>query len=536
MPPSRVPVSQRILLTVIALAVAAWLITFELAQPLSMDHGIFTWGGHVLSHGGVMYRDTWDHKGPLPYYFAGWVEMVFGRTEWGFRLFDMAWQTGACVLIYATLRRLGTRSLAATAGVLVFIAWYVALDFANSDQPDGWVAVLMALMVFLLITRPRSAFVPWLCGALVSICCLMKINFGMFLLLPMLYAPSLREPLRWLAFMVKLGIGWLVPMLLSIAFFATHGILRDYYVASIGYNLVYANTQAFPWPIRLEIAFKMLFLSIRLALPTLLAIYGVARLARRDRRNAVLIGTWIVLTLINVCIQGKIVWLYHWLPVYPALAIGAGIGIDAVLACWGAYRLRQPNHMLANTAVAVGTLAVVATIGLPAARNVLAWTIHEVHGSPTDGYDQNTYGMWGHGPNSVEAASRYIAAHTKPDQFVLFGSSFVLGNYLSDRWNPTRLTEARPYMDTPVSPYTKEFLDEFLHGLQIHPPAYIVQASSELCKTDGYEARYCVQHLPPMQELLSRCYTKEQEIGGLDIWRRTCPNGPAARPAPDLPE
>ena len=535
MTPSRTHPGRNILLAVAGLAVTAWVFAFELAQPLSMDHGIFTWAGHVLSHGGLMYRDTWDHKGPLPFYFAGWVEMAFGRTEWGLRLFDMVWQIGACFLIYGTLRRIGARSLAAAVAVLVFVAWYVALDFANSDQPDGWAAVLVALSVFLLVSKPRSEIVPWLCGALISICCLIKITFGMFLILPMLYAPPLREPLRWFVYMLKIGIGWLIPMVLSIAFFASHGILKDYYDASIGYNLVYGTTQAFSWPMRLVLAFKMLFLSIRLCIPSLFAIYGVLQLVGRDRRKGILITTWIIASVIHVCIQGKMVWLYHWLPVYPALAIGFGLGVDTVLAWWTQERQWQKNIGVANALVGVGTVLTVVTVGLPPLRNVGSWTLHAVHGSPTDGYDENTYaGIWGRGPNSVAAVSRYIALRTKPDQFVLFGSSFVLGNYLSNRWNPTRLTEARPYMDTPVSPYTKQFLDEFLQGMEIHPPAYIVQASPALCKADSYEARYCIQHLPPMQDLLTRCYSMEKEIGGLDIWRRTCPNGPAARPAPDL--
>ncbi len=520
--------ATKIAAAVIVALLAAWWVAYELALPLSSDQGIFVWGGHVIRRGGVMYRDAWDVKGPFVFYLAALSEAVFGRNEWGFRAFDVIWQFAALPLVFATSRRLGADRIGAAAASLLYLTWYTTLNYEGTAQGDGWVAILLCLVAFLLLrTRRPSGATLWSCGLILGVCCLFKPTYGMFLFMPVLYIPDLPVTVpawrTWLARVALIAVGFAIPLALAVLFFLAHGALRDFYESYIGYNLsVYSAKDSFSWPVRLWMMFHMSVLSFRFFIPVLLAVAGLVTVARRIPRDAVMVTAWILATLVNVLIQGKLVYLYQWIPFYPALAVAAGVGISVVIVRYRAMKQRSQRPRLLAWAAGAAAVLAVAIVAGHAALNVGQWTLYALGRSPRADYAFEEYGFFGDHPGSVSDVSRYVAARTSPDDVVLFTNTFALGNFLSDRPSPSRLaSNTRTFFDAPGSSYFKRYRTEILRAVAEHPPVYVVAADEQVCRLDPFQRTYCIERFPALYAWLLANYRLESHMGQFNIWRRT---------------
>lgn len=501
--------------------VAAWWIAYQLAQPLGIDQGIFVWAGHVIRRGGLMYRDAWDVKGPLVYYLAAASEVVFGHHVWAFRALDLLWQFAAAPLIFATTRRAGAGRAAAAISVALYFIWFTALETADSAQPDAWAGILLCGVALLLLTRPRAPLTLLYCGILIGVCCLVKPTYGMFLLLPALYFVT---GTTWSNRFRALGLtiaGFVLPLLISVAFFSAHGALRDYYDTYIGFNLsVYAVKDALSWPDRAWIAFHVMVLSFRFFFAVPLALIGLIALARRAPSDAAMLCSWLLLAVVNVMIQGKMVWLYHYVPIYLPFAVAAGVGVSPVLTAARRAMVRSPRPRLVMLAIGTACVIPIGATCAGAALKMSAWTRHALAGSESDGFAEREFREWGDQPGAIVDASAYVRQHTDARDLVLFTNDWAGGNFLSERESPTPLTNPRAYMDAPASAYGAAYGRQFMTDLRTKPPTYVVAPGPALCGAPDFQGEYCINHAPMAYQWLKANYTIEKRMRWIDIWRR----------------
>lgn len=102
---------QRSPVQIVAIAgLAAFAVLWSIYQvllPISTDHGVFLWAGHVIRNGGVMYRDAWETRGPAPFYFMALLGSIFGHNSWSIRLADLLIQAVGTAAVALTVRRAG---------------------------------------------------------------------------------------------------------------------------------------------------------------------------------------------------------------------------------------------------------------------------------------------------------------------------------------------------------------------------------------------------------------------------------------------
>jgi len=60
-------------------------------MPFGSDQALFTLYGRQLAHGAVLYRDLFDMKQPGIFLFYTSAEVLFGFTEVGIHLFELAY-------------------------------------------------------------------------------------------------------------------------------------------------------------------------------------------------------------------------------------------------------------------------------------------------------------------------------------------------------------------------------------------------------------------------------------------------------------
>lgn len=96
-----------------------------------------------------------------------------------------------------------------------------------------------------------------------------------------------------------------------------------------------------PWLTRVQDMIGWLLTS-KFAVALGVSVAGLFFLARTRRADAIIIGLWLALTLCNVVLQGTY-WQYHWLVIYPPLAVLTGVGVHA-LARLAAARLTSASR------------------------------------------------------------------------------------------------------------------------------------------------------------------------------------------------
>jgi hypothetical protein len=61
----------------------------SLLLPAGRDQGIFAWVAEVMLQGGLPYADAWEVKGPAAHFAYALALLIFGKTEFAIRAFDL---------------------------------------------------------------------------------------------------------------------------------------------------------------------------------------------------------------------------------------------------------------------------------------------------------------------------------------------------------------------------------------------------------------------------------------------------------------
>jgi len=133
-----------------AIGVALLLFAVGIAMlgfPLGMDQGMFVHGARTLLSGGTLYRDVLEVKPPLIHELYALAILLPLPVDVAVRVFDIAWLTATCFLIFVAMRPLQVvwRYL----GLGLFVAILLASSYQNTAQPETFAALPLALLVLL---------------------------------------------------------------------------------------------------------------------------------------------------------------------------------------------------------------------------------------------------------------------------------------------------------------------------------------------------------------------------------------------------
>ena len=326
---------------------------------------------YSMAHGEVLYRDFFEHHGPLPYFLTAPLVRWFGAEP---RLLTVN-RLVSFVLVLLTLapvHRLANRLYGRSAGPLA-LAWLVSFPwFVEKSvewRPDVPAMCLVAWAAWFAIGRSRSAwavgFPTGLMLGLASLCTQKVAFLGLGIIVgALLHRRAARQPL---AGHVGAGcLGFALPWFACCGWFYAHDSLRDFLLAIFHRPLA--------WPIRERYAIGLLthnplgWAPAHEGLAVVGLVAGAVRLARarcRCRGEPVVvlpcIGHFAALPLVPA------VYLQYYLLAEPLVAVVAG-GIllrlleagrsrfasrsargwravplvAALIACsWGLYSLRQ---------------------------------------------------------------------------------------------------------------------------------------------------------------------------------------------------
>ena len=512
--------------------------------PFGADQAIFAEIGRTIWQGGMPYTDAWDQKPPAIFLiYAVAIRGPLGLMR-NVRAFDLAWLSLTVVVLIELGRRWWTLRAGAIAGLLYGALYVTTTGYWHSAQPDGFIALPLALALLLYDAAARRTVHGRLrsrrirrVGLLVAAGLLLgfafQLRFIMALLVPFIPLVELgavprRERLRlWLDRMVWLGVGFAFFQGVLVLYLAVGGALGEYIAAarfasgytSLGgpYSPEGLTTSNYLSTVRLSFLFWALGRLVLTAPAIIGGFFGVFVLRERRVQQLVL---FVVLGYVGIAAQAKF-FPYHYLYLLPFMALLGGWAWDQ------AFRLlrRTRGRSLATTggALLVGGLLlstpeVVDNAWWQWKGHVEYYTRPEARESYYD-----FFGPWNGGTFSYRASREtayYLERRTEPtDRLYVWGYDPLI-YLLAQRPSASRFVYSFPLMSDWAP---RSWQGEFMEELESHPPVYFV--------VQRYEgARWITGHVvdsgdyiawfPALESWLARNYELETEIEDYLIYRR----------------
>lgn len=482
-------ISNALLLILILAAVFALRLPSCAETVLAWDESVYLYVARDTLTGGVPYKTSFDHKGPLLYCILLPVVRFFGKSIWALRIFSTMYVLASISFVYLISKKIigDRRALIPPLVYGVFFSMPKFGGLASNSELFMMLPVIIATFFFVgyLLDDRASGRALFLCGLFSSAAVLVKgaafftvAIFPVAMVLRKCTRPEYGMP-RFLKDGAWLLAGGIVPLAAFAGYFARHGAFGDFYDACVTYNLRYIGTlsrqEAFG---RMCGFLKNAFVS---DVTTVLASVGalflmVKRKADpRERGTALFVVGLLVLSLFGVYSGRRMFGHYYLQMAFPfSLVIGAALYQSG---------LKQKHAERLVVAVIIAT----AVYALRPAR-ITAFT-QTVRNSEE---------------NPLVAVSDYVASRTEKDDtiFVLGGESLIY--VLSERASPTKYF----YWKLHSGPWRKtlDIRDQTLTSLSLKRPEYFVY------KPAGKGVDY-------LEDFMRKHYREEKRFGEYRAYR-----------------
>jgi len=496
----------------------------SLIYPFGRDQGVFAFMADSLLSGRVMYRDVLDIKPPLTPFVHVLALLLFGHSMTAIRILDLIW-TSATALVLCAFARRAFRSdlLGAIAGGL-YPYFYVPLGFWTTAQTDGWLNLPVAgALALFLVAQERETRRARLFLLGTGLCCglavLFKYTVGALpLLLTLVLLVGRRANLRDAAASAAwLLLGVLMPLLLCAIALLAYGAMPAFVENQFGLVPAYARIAVAHGLFGYVTGFVHGFTSHPgLRLPAIAlaagAVTGLLLYRRRPdwRVGLLLAAAWLAVAAGSTFSQGKF-FVYHYLPLLPAAAVGAALTAGLLLT-----KLKR-GRVLAGTTLAA-LLFVVA--GFPARFEA---SLRILSGRQTardkwvgdPQYEGSDFSL----RDDIELAD-YLREFTSPHDRVFIWGFEPAVYFLARRNTVTRFIDNVPMV---VEYERQRYRAEFIEAFAREPAeVFIVEHGDSIPEATGVrnDSYGALLGFPELVELLRMDYHAETRVGRFDVLRR----------------
>lgn len=320
-----------------AVALSALLLLPVVFFPLSPDLAIFTYGGRVLLEGGEIYRDFIDVKPPLVYYLMAIVQLVFGDSEPGIRLFDFVWQLGVCISLLFIVRRSGFSPRVAALSATLYALLYTSLSAASTMQCESFAGLLILWALFNFRKHPRRAASQFLCGLMLGLALCLK--YTLALVVPALLLYELLNSAGRMCVLLRrwtlIAGGLAVAVLLGLVWPLSRPGVWEHFVLNVNFTLEYNSLQALDGVfLRYVLTRLPALLADQLSIAVcsgvgaaLVLVFGRRSAGFKQRREAKILWLYVVIVLMCSVVAERKLFVYHLSRTFVLLAPLCAIGL-----------------------------------------------------------------------------------------------------------------------------------------------------------------------------------------------------------------
>jgi hypothetical protein len=417
----------------------------------SRDSGVFLYMGWRFLSGDIPYRDVWDHKPPLIYFVDALGLSLTPDSLWGIWLLRFIFIFLTFFLIYKVLDREFGLFAALAGSIALASGLFTVLEQGNVTEE--YALVFQALCFWLFIRAQKDNF-PLQTSFWIGLIGGLAFNFkqttiGVWIAYALiLFAVRIFQRKSPLLDLLSLSLGWLIPSLIFVIYFASHHALVDYWEQAFLYNFTYIGKHE--GLRRLVPVFFKGFLLLSQGGVLYLAVLGwLAGLAfvwfdRKATPHPLVLVALVSLPIevVLITISGRSI-IHYYLTLLPVMAILTGVLIYAVP------RLLEkiPNSSLQK--ISRWTPALLLLV-------VILWQFGQIKYYPEYVHILSI--------NEYAPVIDYVAKNTEEDDKVLIIGAESVINFLTRREAPTRYVYQYPLALLGRRPMFEEYFNQILQN------------------------------------------------------------------------
>ncbi|NQU95572.1 MAG: glycosyltransferase family 39 protein [Candidatus Omnitrophica bacterium] len=304
---------------------------------IDWDESMYLLGGDNILHGGILYKDFWDYKGPLLYLIFAFIIKVTGHSMLGLRLFTCVWIWFSALLIFF----IGKKLLNKTSGVFASIFFVVATSCANlaalasNSEIFFLLPVLIgAYIILFLKSKPVYFFI-----AGISLGLAFNINIiSIFHFLPLLlFILIMKRNENGLSQSMKNAsifcLGFLTPLFIFMAYFYYNGLMDKFMVVYFSKSFQYIAQSFAPGLIMNRLSDFLYHAAIVIWGICLLAVLSIfaylSGFYGKDKKIGFLI-LWSISVLLGIVLHGRF-FTHLFIQELPAICLLGGIFIGKII-------------------------------------------------------------------------------------------------------------------------------------------------------------------------------------------------------------
>ena len=209
-----------------------------------LDSSVFRYIGTVMQDGGVPYRDSFDHKGPL-IFLINYLGLFFGKN--GVWYFEYALLLVTAAEVYAVLRVFCGKPLSLAGTSMILLQLYDYLGEGNYTEEYALPFIVGALLVFTkyFIVEKASPVSVALCGVCCMAVLLLRANMvATWIVFPIavLFKEIRGKTNRWGVLIIYFLFGAIMFLLPFLVYFGMNNALDDLWEQYIIFNFSYSST------------------------------------------------------------------------------------------------------------------------------------------------------------------------------------------------------------------------------------------------------------------------------------------------------
>lgn len=290
------------------------------------DEGIYQVVGRVIRQGGLLYRDAWDNKPPILYLIYAFVN----GDHFLIRLLSLVFLIISIILFFLLAKKLFNKKSAIFSSTSIFAVLFstpfLEGNIANAENFMLAPIILAGLLIFTLSAR-RSTLIA--SGILLSLAFLTKIvaifdlaAFVIFLAFLQTWKDTeIANQLKGFAKKIKpLLVSFILPIIVTVLFFTSKGILPDFINSTLSQNAGYINVGN-----KLLFAQGLLMIKVLLLAGFVVLLWKLRHLLSKTQ---MFIFLWLGFSLFNAFFAGR-PYIHYLLVLLPSFALFIGEIIES---------------------------------------------------------------------------------------------------------------------------------------------------------------------------------------------------------------
>ena len=483
-------------------------------QPLpNRDSGVFLYVSERILEGEIPYKDIWDHKAPLIYYFDALGLSVKGGSLWGVWLIEVISLYIASILSFFGMKKIWG-SVSAWAGTIIWlqtlpfflisgnfveeytlpfifgIFWLLArMDFETKSKTYFWVGILSGIVFWI---RPNGISIP--------------LAIGILLLTNTLNPFKRKHAIKGI---LSFFVGVLSVFILISGYFLFADSLKEMVDQVFKFNFLYLDSGA------TFISRFLQYLENFLILPVLLTFVGSAWLtgvvfifrnlemnkAHRKILSLIIIALPLELFLSNLSGFGYRHYFITWVPI-----IGLVTG-------WFAFFVLQKSNFdkitFKGTAISLKIVIVfILFVSISPTNPSIFVNLSKIFSSLIERGQIPYFGYSDEEKNIID----YINSNTERSDYLLLWGNEVKYNFITSRLAPSKYAYA--YMLENSKYVRQEMITEFIDALAKNKPLIIATGKTNQ-KVEPIVCNPCEDiYDEQISTFVSENYLKIDSIGG----------------------